>query len=110
MFDDSFGSDNESEIEAENQETANNEDDNNVKESIQEFLEKVVLKNPEVDFLDLSEQNIQSIEEVASYLVCLKKLKDLNLGKNPLSTLPSDLSQIIPDVQTLNLNGVDFSH
>ena len=42
------------------------------------------------------------------YIKQLKNLKELNLEDNYLETLPNDMSQMLPNLQNLNLNGNGF--
>jgi Leucine-rich repeat (LRR) protein len=42
------------------------------------------------------------------YIGQLTSLKELNLEDNEIKTLPPDLSQIFPNLESLNLNGNDF--
>lgn len=64
---------------------------------------------PDTEYLDLSDQNITSIEkDLEPFLSQFKFLKELNLEDNSLKSLPLNLSAILPKMEIINLNGNDF--
>ena len=64
---------------------------------------------PDTEYLDLSDQNITSIEkDLEPFLSQFKFLKELNLEDNSLKSLPHNLSTILPKMEIINLNGNDF--
>lgn len=77
--------------------------------NLQQTLQKIVEYEPNTEFLDLQNQNIESIEHnLQPYISRLVKLKELNLEDNEIRSLPKNLAPIFPSLENLNLNGNNF--
>lgn len=61
--------------------------------SLQETLQKIVQQEPQTEFLDLTNQNIELIQtNLMPCIAQLTNLKELNLEDNEIKSLPPDLS------------------
>jgi Leucine-rich repeat (LRR) protein len=77
--------------------------------SLKQSLLEILRVEPDTEYLDLSDQNITSIEkDLEPFLSQFKFLKELNLEDNSLKSLPLNLSAILPKMEIINLNGNDF--
>ena len=77
--------------------------------SLKQSLLEILRVEPDTEYLDLSDQNITSIEkDLEPFLSQFKFLKELNLEDNSLKSLPLNLSDILPKMEIINLNGNDF--
>lgn len=64
--------------------------------------------DPNIEYLDLSSQQISNFDILTPFLKHLPHLKELNLEDNSISKLPRDLSKILPELMNLNMNGNDI--
>ena len=77
--------------------------------SLKQSLLEILRVEPDTEYLDLSDQNITSIEkDLEPFLSQFKFLKELNLEDNSLKSLPLNFSAILPKMEIINLNGNDF--
>lgn len=76
---------------------------------LQASLKELLEVQRDTEYLDLSEQSINSIEkELMPYIAEFENLKELNLEDNNIMALPDDLSAIFRNITIINLNGNSF--
>lgn len=76
---------------------------------LQASLKELLEVQKDTEYLDLSEQSIESItDDLMPYIAQFENLKELNLEDNCILRLPDDLSEIFRNIQIINLNGNEF--
>ena len=76
---------------------------------LQSSLKELLEVQKDTEYLDLSEQGIESIhDDLMPYIAQFENLKELNLEDNNILRLPDDLSETFRNIEIINLNGNDF--
>ena len=73
---------------------------------LQASLKELLEVQKDTEYLDLSEQSINSIDkDLMPYISQFENLKELNLEDNNITEVPDDLSTIFRNITIINLNG-----
>lgn len=76
---------------------------------LQASLKELLEVQKDTEYLDLSEQSIESIaDDLMPYIAQFENLKELNLEDNNIARLPDDLSEMFRNITIINLNGNEF--
>jgi Leucine-rich repeat (LRR) protein len=81
----------------------------NGERDLRSSLSELVQLQPELEFLDLSNQGIVDLDELSEHLAQFTNLRELSLEDNDIQKLSAKFSASVPKISVLNLNGNDLS-